>query len=311
VEVYEFGDVEAVQSAFCDTYGNMRLTPRSGSPRARMTREVLGGLELHRLNMAMSFEVDVEGLEALTFARIVSGRIVSHRGTSTTRWGPGDLYLVTQPDYEFRAEVDLLDAESALLSLAAINQAASTAPGRRAEPIRFTGHVPITREAAARWTMTYDFVRDNAATAATRPLLASSLTQLLAAATLTTFPNTAVLEPTIEDSHDAHPPTVRRACTFIDENAHREVTTAEIAAAADVTIRTVQLAFKRHLETTPLAYLRRVRLERAHQQLLDAAPDSVSIADVAATWGFASHSHFTAAYRTAYGRRPSQTLRQR
>ncbi len=60
--------------------------------------------------------------------------------------------------------------------------------------------------------------------------------------------------------------------TFIDEHAHQDISTADIAAAAHVTIRAVQLAFRRHLDTTPLEYLRRVRLDRAHQELMAGHP---------------------------------------
>jgi AraC-like DNA-binding protein len=311
VESIEFPDLESAEAAFSHTYGKMRLTARGTSRRTRMIRELVGGVELHRLTMDMTFEAEVMPVGAMVFGHLLSGSIISHRPGHIGYYGPGDSYLATQPEDDFRAEVATLDAYAGVLSIGALNQAAATAPGRRAEPIRFTGYEPVSSAAAARWKATFGFIRENAATAARKPLLSSSLTQLLAAAVLSTFPNTAVLEPTIEDRHDAHPRTVKRACAFIEENAHREITIGDIAAAADVTIRTVQLAFRRHLEMTPLAYLRRVRLEHAHRQLLDAAPDTVSIADVAATWGFTSHSHFTAAYRAAYGRRPSQTLRQR
>jgi transcriptional regulator GlxA family with amidase domain len=118
-------------------------------------------------------------------------------------------------------------------------------------------------------------------------------------------------EPTIEDRHDAHPANLRRALTFIDENADRGITPTDIALAARVTIRAVQLAFRRHLDTTPTAYLRRVRLDRAHRQLLAADPAVTTVSSVAMRWGFASHSSFTAQYRATYGVAPSGTLRRR
>jgi transcriptional regulator GlxA family with amidase domain len=84
---------------------------------------------------------------------------------------------------------------------------------------------------------------------------------------------------------------------------------AEIAAAAGVTIRAVQLAFRRHLDTTPLGYLRRVRLDYAHRQLAAADPQHESVTAVAYRWGFANSSRFAAYYRQAYGVLPSHTLR--
>jgi transcriptional regulator GlxA family with amidase domain len=69
------------------------------------------------------------------------------------------------------------------------------------------------------------------------------------------------------------------------------------------------MAFRRHLDTTPMAYLRRVRLQHAHQQLQHAdGQDGQTVTRVALDWGFASASRFAAYYRAAYGRAPSETL---
>jgi len=142
------------------------------------------------------------------------------------------------------------------------------------------------------------------------PLAAGAAARLLAATALSVFPNNALLDPTAVDRNDARPATLRRAISFIDDNAHRDITLADIAAAAHVTIRALQLAFRRHLDCTPTAYLRRVRLERAHSQLSTAAPGRESVTAVAFRWGFASSSRFAAYYREAYGVPPGATLRR-
>src|SRR5262249_34498562 len=155
---------------------------------------------------------------------------------------------------------------------------------------------------------TSDFVRATFAQpeAGSHSLLVDSAARLLAASVLTAFPNTALTDPTIEDRRDAHPDTLRRAVAFIAENAHTAITIADIriadiAAAAYVSVRAVQLAFRRHLDVTPLEYLRRVRLDLAHRQLLAADPERDTVAAVAYQWGFPSPSRFAAYYRAAYG----------
>ncbi|WP_433291778.1 helix-turn-helix transcriptional regulator [Actinoplanes sp. CA-030573] len=80
-------------------------------------------------------------------------------------------------------------------------------------------------------------------------------------------------------------------------------------AAAHVSIRTIQLAFRRHLNTTPTRYLRRVRLHRVHHELQAADPTTTTVFAVASRWGFGDHSRFTAAYHHTYDTTPSQTLR--
>jgi anti-anti-sigma factor len=105
--------------------------------------------------------------------------------------------------------------------------------------------------------------------------------------------------------------TLRRAIAFIQERARDDISVTDIAAAAFVTIRAVQLAFRRYLDTTPMAYLRQVRLERAHCELVLGDPRHVTVAQVASDWGFPNASRFTAYYRAAYGVPPGQTLRHR
>jgi transcriptional regulator GlxA family with amidase domain len=125
---------------------------------------------------------------------------------------------------------------------------------------------------------------------------------------LATFPNNALTDPTIEDRHDGSPATLRRAAAFIDEHADQDISPAGIATAARVTIRAVQLAFRRYLDATPTGYLRKVRLDHAHRQLLAADPRHQSVTAVAYQRGFTTPSRFAACYRAAYGVPPSHTL---
>jgi transcriptional regulator GlxA family with amidase domain len=106
------------------------------------------------------------------------------------------------------------------------------------------------------------------------------------------------------------PAAVRRAAAFIEAHAEQPVTATEIAAVAGVTARALQYAFRRHYDTTPTGYLRRVRLERAHQQLQAADPmTGATVRDIARRWGWANPATFATAYRKHYGVSPSHTLR--
>lgn len=108
----------------------------------------------------------------------------------------------------------------------------------------------------------------------------------------------------------ANPDTLRRAIAFIEAHPDVDLALPDIARAACVTPRALQLAFRRRLDTTPMAYLRRIRLERARRDLSAAAPgDGTSVTTVAYRWGFSTPSRFSQHYRAAYGESPSQTLR--
>jgi transcriptional regulator GlxA family with amidase domain len=67
--------------------------------------------------------------------------------------------------------------------------------------------------------------------------------------------------------------------------------------------------FRRHLDTTPLQYLRRIRLHYAHHELLAADRRNDTVTAIAARWGFMHTSRFAVFYRQTYGRSPHVTLR--
>jgi AraC-like DNA-binding protein len=60
-----------------------------------------------------------------------------------------------------------------------------------------------------------------------------------------------------------------------------------------------------------MAYLRDVRLSRAHQTLLESDPSTVTVASVAYRWGFTNLGRFAAAHAARYGESPLKTLRRR
>jgi transcriptional regulator GlxA family with amidase domain len=189
---------------------------------------------------------------------------------------------------------------------------AATGQTRRDEPVRFTDLRPHGRAAARHLGATIDYfsdaLRDRPEIMA-EPLTASTSGQLLCAVALSTFPNTALFDPTIEDRHDAHPRTLRRAIAYIDDHAHEDISVAEIAAAANVTIRALQHAFRKHRGTTPMGYLRMARLRHAHRELLAADPaNGVTVTQVAARWGFFHPGRFARYYRDSFGCAPYQTL---
>ena len=105
------------------------------------------------------------------------------------------------------------------------------------------------------------------------------------------------------------PQTLRRAIAFIHDNAHRDIALTDIAAVIGVTPRSVQYTFRRHLGTTPLEYLRRVRLDRAHRDLQAADPAVDTVMEIAGRWCFGHPGRFSMAYKEAFGTPPSRTLR--
>lgn len=107
------------------------------------------------------------------------------------------------------------------------------------------------------------------------------------------------------------PRLVRDAVEEMRARISEPLTVAELARSMGVSVRVLQSGFRRHLGTTPSSYLRDLRLERAHEDLLAASPlDGTTVTDVCMRWGFAHRGRFSASYRRRYGVSPGETLRQ-
>lgn len=103
---------------------------------------------------------------------------------------------------------------------------------------------------------------------------------------------------------------VREAKDFIEQNLTSPLTVDDIAGAARVSVRSLQNYFADDVHQTPLAYVRNRRLERAREDLADAASDSrVTVTDVATRWGFNHLGRFATTYKERFGESPSHTLR--
>lgn len=109
----------------------------------------------------------------------------------------------------------------------------------------------------------------------------------------------------------AGPATVRAARAYIEAHAADPITVADIARAVGVGVRGLQQGFQRALAMSPTQYLRHVRLREAHRELTAADPETATVRELAARWGFAHQGRFAAQYRQRYGVQPAETLRRR
>jgi AraC-like DNA-binding protein len=106
------------------------------------------------------------------------------------------------------------------------------------------------------------------------------------------------------------PRAVRAAIDIIEAEAQLPLTLSSIAARSQVSVRSLQQGFRRHLGMSPMSYLREVRLRRAHQILLESDPSVVTVASVAYDWGFTNLGRFAAAHAGRYNEPPAKTLRR-
>ena len=115
-----------------------------------------------------------------------------------------------------------------------------------------------------------------------------------------------------EGSATVVPRTIRRAQEILRSHLELPISMEELCTLTGVSSRTLQQGFARYMGTSPMAWLRDLRLEHVRAQLLGAKQDgadaqAVRVADVAARYGFFHLGHFAAHYRRRFGELPSET----
>jgi AraC family ethanolamine operon transcriptional activator len=107
-------------------------------------------------------------------------------------------------------------------------------------------------------------------------------------------------------SANGHWALVQRCAALVSEAGDQAPTVTQLCAQTGVSRRTLQNAFLRVLDMSPLAYVKAVRLKQAREALKNAQ----SVTEAATACGFWHFGHFAHDYQTMFGERPSDTLRR-
>lgn len=98
---------------------------------------------------------------------------------------------------------------------------------------------------------------------------------------------------------------------FIEMNADEPLTPTELARAGSMSVRTLHASFQKLFGLSPMAYVRKVRLEHVNEELRRHSGDPVvRITDIASKWGFFHLGRFAQQYKERFGESPSETLRR-
>jgi AraC-like DNA-binding protein len=271
-----------------------------------------------RMRYSVVVQTDSGPLEGkLIIAQLLSGCLEISVGREAVCATRGAQPLLMPPSRSIHTEWDNHEVGMVTLDPAMVADYGAGVSGLGPAGLEFTGMEPISPLMARHWQSVVRHVAREVLPnpeAMASPLIVGQTQRLLAASVLTTFPNTALnalTDSTTVPVGVVEPAALRRAVAFIDAHAGEDIGIAEITQAARLGPRGLQQAFRRYRDTTPMGYLRRVRLDHAHRELLAGDPtqgDTVSA--IAARWGFPHPGRFSKAYHTAYGRLPSHTLHQ-
>lgn len=186
-----------------------------------------------------------------------------------------------------------------------VEQVAADRGGWEPGPLEFKpNHVPEGAPLAAWWLMVRTVASEILGSLGEVSLeREQELARTAAVGLLTAIPHWPVGRTGERPPHAA----LARAEAFLLDHVADRITVDDVAAAAGMSQRGLQSAFRRVHGSTPMGYLRSIRLLIARQQLESGG--ATAVADVARAVGIAHLGRFSGMYREAFGELPSETLR--
>ncbi|MFB1296459.1 helix-turn-helix transcriptional regulator [Mycobacterium sp. pW049] len=310
---FDSNDLGETEEFLVRTYTKMTIAAGEGeSASARIDRRWLGPISFDEIELDFHMSYDADPLQRVCLCRVHTGRIEENFiGQGQDVFEPGDVTLLTQPDLPYSGRVCRSNYDLTMFDAALLDRVATPEEAGAEGNVRLLGHRPVSEQAQKRLDAAIEYVRTvvHADGAEPTPLVASTTASMLAAVVIEALPTNVMTEPTSRDRVDSKPPLLRRAIAYIEGNVEEDIALADIAASVHITPRALQYMFRRHLDITPMEYLRRVRLDHAHRELVTSDPSTTTIQIVSARWGFGHTGRFASMYRKTYGRNPSDTLR--
>jgi AraC-like DNA-binding protein len=140
------------------------------------------------------------------------------------------------------------------------------------------------------------------------PPLLRELDQTIRLSALYGIPNNFT-DLLVADQKPSAPWQVKRIEEWIDAHWRESVTIEKLVDVSGASVRSIFATFKSARGYTPMAYLKKVRLNAARQLLLKAEPHA-SVTEIAFACNFQNSSHFATDYRLQFGELPSETLQR-
>ncbi|MFF3380574.1 AraC family transcriptional regulator [Streptomyces sp. NPDC002680] len=180
-------------------------------------------------------------------------------------------------------------------------------------PIKFRADFPPSQRSGGHFLHALELLRSQPvalAAMAENPVMARHLSGVLMAGVLLEFPHN-FSEALARPAGFQGPRSIRAVIEGIEADPLRFTRVSDLAVLANLSVRALENGFRSHLGTSPMHYVRGVRMARVHEELTRSDPDEVTATTIAHRWGFSHYARFTAEYRARYGCSPAQTLRSR
>lgn len=287
-------------------------------PGWRITEFTKGSTVTHRRCAAELITVDDIAIQGRADCEIRTARgfvVIQPRSGSLLAVGDGvpntDTPLLTVGGFPRLLRLSNVRFSVASVDAGLLQQVAAGRQTPMPPQVEFLSSRPRTPGAARIWRDAFDYVAGSFAAAETarHPLLVAAAVRLLAAALLECFPSNITTGES-SPGDPSVPRALQTAMSFIHRHAGMNIGVKDVAAVVHLTPRAVQYLFRQQLDTTPTEYLRRVRLHRAHQDLISGDRSSTTVSEIAQRWGFAHTGRFAVLYRQTYGESPHTALKR-
>ena len=235
--------------------------------------------------------------------------ILVSTGTPGSGWEVGDdtggfadAPVVFQPGQSSVHRMADTEGRAVAFSLPALTRTARLLYAQDDLELRFDGPRPVNARRGAFWLAALEVARrERRSGALSNDSMRATTYRQLAIAALETF-------RLVGDRRELRVSAERRARVFrvgaqyLRDHAAGPITIEDAAQAAGASTGELVLAFRSHSDGLgPTAYLRRSRLNGAHDQL---SSTPVTVRAVAEQWGFSSEAAFVRHYRAEYGADP-------
>ncbi|MCX7168971.1 MAG: AraC family transcriptional regulator [Proteobacteria bacterium] len=313
--IFHTMDLDEARDLVAKVYAPHELV-YAGQPHSQLDTSMshfpIGGISLNRLRYGAKVNIELECLGSFLLVMMpISGTVQIRCGDQSIRSSPR-LASVISPTLPMRETIEadcdqiMVKIERELLERTCMQHLGQELQ----QPLCFD--LGLDMSASAGWTslMSYLIAEvDHAASFLQIPLLRAQMEQLVVT-TLLLGQSHNYREGLAHPAKAIVPSHVKRVEEYIAAHADQPLTIAALAAYAKVSTSSLYAGFRDFRNSSPMAYLKSVRLQRVNQDLRHADPAAESVAQIALRWGFRHFGHFATDYKRMFGESPSETLRK-
>lgn len=271
----------------------------------------LGKISLGRMSYGGRALIEVENLKDFMMVQmpITGHEIIKKEGISYHSYNQCGSILNSNEDIRL---LHFKDTEKLILKVdnSLLNKHCQNLISRSLkDDIRFEANIDCTSLEGQKWEQTCEYVFQMLTTIKdVPPILLTQYEELIATSLLLLQGNNYSHLIHQQKSQSVTPGFIRKIEKYIEEHAHEPLTILNIAEYGGISTRTLYAGFKRYRNTTPMLYLKEIRMRNVFDELQHAQSNEITVTEAAFKWGFNHLGHFSTDYKRRFGESPSETL---